>query len=127
MKVHPKTGHEVAEGKNRQAYSPSVSVTLALEGWSTSRPGCFSLVKESRYLFTGRWVDHKHGQDGRGKSRFQRDSISLTTHPVSLVHTKYALPAHHVAFYKGQYRFYSKIFVLTKIMFIIQLMKIKGV
>jgi hypothetical protein len=92
-----------------------------------SRSGFFSLMEESGYLPTGGWVDHKNRQDECGKSRLQRDSISLTAHLVSHLHTNYALPAHYVAFYKGQYRFYSKIIVLTEIMLIIQSMKIKGV
>jgi len=66
-------------------------------------------------------VDHENCQDGRGKSLIQCDSIASIAHSVSRLHTNYAPPVHHVAFCKGQYRFYSKIFVLTEIVFIIQL------
>ena len=45
--VHPRTGHEDPEGK--QKYSSSLSLTLATDGgaWSTPRLGRFSPRKET--------------------------------------------------------------------------------
>ena len=45
-KVHPRTGHEGPEGVKR--YSPTLSLTLALDGggWSTPRPGRFTPGKD---------------------------------------------------------------------------------
>jgi hypothetical protein len=42
VKVHPRTGHEVPEGKKR--YSSTLSLTSALDGggWSVPRPGRFT-------------------------------------------------------------------------------------
>ena len=47
--VRPITGHEGPEGEKR--YSSTLSLTLALDGggWLTSRPGHFTLGKETRY------------------------------------------------------------------------------
>ena len=49
-KVHCRTGHEGP--KRDQRYSPSLSVTLALDegGWSAPRPGSFTPVKDPVHI-----------------------------------------------------------------------------
>jgi hypothetical protein len=52
-KIHPVTGQEGPE--REYGYSPTLSLTSALdkEGRPTSRPGRFSLRKETQYKFSG--------------------------------------------------------------------------
>ena len=54
LKVRPRTGHERPEGEWR--YSSSISLTSALDGggWLTSRPGRFTIGRETRYLLYSR-------------------------------------------------------------------------
>ena len=53
-KVHSIIGHEGPEGEYR--YSSTLSLTSALVGggWSTPRPGHFTLGKQTRYPLYGR-------------------------------------------------------------------------
>jgi hypothetical protein len=80
-KVHPRTGHEGPEGEQR--YSPTLSLTSALDGgWvvkATARPLCPRERHGTHY--TGGWVGPRAGLDGCGKSRPHRDSIPRQSSP----------------------------------------------
>ena len=73
--VHPRTGHEGAEGEKR--YSCTFSLTSALDGVGGQRhaPAALPLGKRlGIHCWTG-WVGRKFGRDGCGKSRPHGDSI----------------------------------------------------
>jgi hypothetical protein len=63
-KGHPRTGHEGPEGEWR--YSPTLSLTSALEGggWSAPRPGRFTPGKDTRYPLYRR-LGGPQGRSGR--------------------------------------------------------------
>jgi len=73
-KVHPKRGHKSQEGEQR--YSPSISLTSALDGVGGQRKAPAALLPERPGTHCiGGWVSPRAGLDRCGKLRPHRDSI----------------------------------------------------
>ena len=92
-KVHPRTGNEGPEGKQR--YSSSIS-TSALDmggGWSNAKPRpLYPPWKKHGTHCTEGWMGPKAGLDGCGRSRLPRDSIPGPVQTVASRHTDWAIP-----------------------------------
>ena len=71
-KIHPRTGHEGPEGKQRYRATLSLASALDGDGWSMPRPGRFNPGKD---VAVGSWVVPRAGLDGHGKPRSHQDSI----------------------------------------------------
>jgi hypothetical protein len=75
-KVHPKTGHEDPDGKQRHCSTLSLTLELDGSGWSIPRPCLFTPGKETRYPLDKRLCGPQSSLHRCGKSSSHRDSIS---------------------------------------------------
>jgi hypothetical protein len=86
-KVLPRTGNEGPEGELR--YNSTLSLTSALDGggWSTPRPGRFTLEKETRYPLYRR-LGGPQGRSGRVRKTSPPTGFDpRTVHPVAISYT----------------------------------------
>ena len=77
-------------------YSSTLSLTSALEkgGWSTPRPGHFTLMKETRYTLYMRLCEPQ-GRSGRVQITLRPPVFDpRTVQPVSSLYTDDTIPAH---------------------------------
>jgi hypothetical protein len=86
-KVHPRTCHEVPEGKQR--YSSTLSLTLVLDcgGWLTPRSGRITPRGRHDTHRIGGWLGPKAGLDRCGKSRSPQEFDPRIVHPVASRYT----------------------------------------
>ena len=73
VRVHPRTGYE-GPGQEKYRYTLYLISTLEGCGWSTPRPGRFTLGKRSDSHCTGGWVGARAGPDGVHKARPHREA-----------------------------------------------------
>jgi len=71
-KFHPVTRHEGPEREQRYSSSPSLTLTLDGDGWSSHAPDALPPVKRSSTNCTGSWVGPWAILDGCNKSRSTR-------------------------------------------------------
>jgi len=69
------------EGEHRYSSTPSLTLKLDWDGWSSHAPDALPPVKRSGTHCTGGWVGHWASLDGRNKSRSTR--IRTLDHPTS--------------------------------------------
>ena len=92
-KVHPITGHEGQEGKQR--YSSTLSLTSALGGvgGQIHVPAALPPGKGLGTHCTGGWVGPKAGLDGCGKISPPPGFDPRTVQPVAIHYTDFGIPA----------------------------------
>jgi hypothetical protein len=93
-KFHSRTGHKGPE-RSRCIASVFLQPYVRWGGWSTPRPGRFTLGKETRYTLHRR-LGGTQVQSGRGRKISPAPGLDLwTVQPIASSYTDYTIVAHN--------------------------------